>query len=139
MNQEQAKRLIELAEQIGWKHFRHELEKNKDHIKYFSNSGIYQFIDFDNKWSESRSLDFCNPPNEYRPVPARKIDGEKAMKSGAYGVEFDFDGRKGVLIGFFSNSEMPFLFVTTAGKLSRSARCEPLPGFDVPECWLEDV
>lgn len=146
MNQEQAKKFIMLYETLLHPEivFNHHHVANLEHIERFSKVGVYQWRDFYGEWISSDDINFCGEPENYRPVPERKINWTKALKNGAWGQEFLFTGKypacRAKLQGYFDCPKIGDSFIALHGDFGTGTftTCEPLPNFEIPDSWLED-
>lgn len=148
MNQEQAKKFIKLYETLPHPEivFNHHHVANLEHIERFSKVGVYQWRDFYGEWISSNDINFCGEPENYRLVPERKINWEKAMKNGAWGQEFLFSTRElpnnweaRVLTGYDGTDFQTLPFCSrTITKYEKFQHAKPFPGFVVPEAWSDE-
>lgn len=137
MNQKQAQILmklnredaVEMMEMAGVN------ADNIAHIERFAEDGEYHVLAADGIWGIHECPLFNRSPDNYGPVP--KICWKKAMKNGAWGERFLFsdsgkDWNPGTLLGYQPHYDLPFR------EHVRWKYCKPIPGFEIPESWLED-
>jgi hypothetical protein len=143
MNQEQAQKVAELYDTCPEAIYP-PIARNIEHVKAFAISGEYQHLDdVSETWETGNNFNFLHQHKTYRPVPERRINWEKAMKNGAYGLEVNVRNSSAAPLTQHKlrgvrRSHEAFEFLTDKSNCLFDY-CEPLPGFEVPDSWLEDV
>lgn len=89
------------------------------------------------------SPNFIHPPEDYIIKPAKKLNWEKVMKHGGYGLEFEFsdgdDWEVGTLIGYdVADVDNEPFFSNSYGNVRWCNQCRLIEGVNYPdEEWYE--